>query len=224
MNNIKLISRRAFCKSLISILVAPKLHAMQIQPFQIAQRRKQFIQKKGNDILVLYYSLTNNTEIMAKAIASRYEADLIEIAVKEYSNDFMGRNRASMDAWTEKRNSTIDPGTIDLNHYRFIFLGSPIWWFRPAVPLWTFVEKNNFQSQNIILFNTFNSRFKDKHIYEFSDLVKSKGGDLSDHIFIRRGRWYNQLDQKELVEQIQSLIKSKERKWDFRPRARSKST
>ncbi len=72
-------------------------------------------------------------------------------------------------------------------------------------------------NQNIILFNTFNSRFKDKYINEFSDLVKSKGGNLRDHIFIRRGRWYNQLDKNELVEQIQTLIKSKEKQWDFRP-------
>jgi len=47
-------------------------------------------------------------------------------------------------------------------------------------------------------------------INDFSDLVKSKGGNLGDHIFIRRGRWYNQLNQNELVEQIQTLIKSKE--------------
>ncbi len=218
MGKTKLISRRGFCKFLIGTLLAPRLHAMQIQPFRIAEGRKQLIQKEGNDILVLYYSLTGNTEIMAKAIASRYQADLIEIEAEEYSNDIMGSTRASIDAWTEERNSTIDPGIIDLNRYRFIFLGSPIWWYRPAVPLWTFVAKNNFQSQNMILFNTFNSRFKDKHIDEFSDLVKSKGGNLGDHIFIRRGRWYNQLDQNELVQEIQTLIKSKETQWDFRPR------
>ncbi len=199
-------------------MLAPRLYAKHNPPLQIAQGRKQLIRKEGNGILVLYYSLTGNTEIMAKAIASRYQTDLIEIEAEEYSNDIMGSTRASIDAWTEERNSTIDPGIIDLNRYRFIFLGSPIWWYRPAVPLWTFVAKNNFQSQNMILFNTFNSRFKDKHIYEFSDLVKSKGGNLGDHIFIRRGRWYNQLDQKELVQQIQTLIKSKEAQWDFRPR------
>jgi len=216
MGKTKLINRRVFCKFLIGLMFAPRLYAKQYQPSQIAQGRIQVIQKKRNDILVLYYSLSGNTEIMAKAIASRYQADLIEIEAEEYSNDIIGSIRASADAWTEERNSTIDPGIIDLNRYRFIFLGSPIWWYRPAVPLWTFVVKNSFQSQNIILFNTFNSRFKDKHIDEFSDLVKSKGGNLSDHIFIRRGRWYNQLDQNELVEQIQTLIKSKETQWDFK--------
>jgi len=198
-------------------MLAPRLHAEQNQPTQIAQGRKQLIQMEGSDILVVYYSLSGNTEILAKAIASRYQADLIEIDAEEYSNHIIGTIHASFDAWTEERNSKIDPGIIDLSRYRFIFLGSPVWWFRPAVPLWAFVVKNNFQDQNIILFNTFNSRFKDKYIDEFSDLVKLKGGNLGDHIFLRRGRWYNQLDQNELVEQIQTLIKSKETRWDFRP-------
>jgi flavodoxin len=216
MGEIEMINRRVFCKFLIGLLFAPGLYARQNQFSQFAQGGKQVTQKQANDILVLYYSMSGNTEIMAKAIASRYQADLIEIKAEEYSNDFIGSTRASADAWTEERNSTIDPGTIDLNRYRFIFLGSPIWWYRPAVPLWTFVVKNDFQNQKTVLFNTFNSRFKDKYIDEFSDLVKAKGGNLFDHIFIRRGRWYNQLDQNELVEQIQTLIKSKETQWDFK--------
>ena len=48
-------------------------------------------------------------------------------------------------------------------------------------------------------------------------VLLQKTNDLSDHIFIRRGRWYNRLDQNDLVEQIQKLIKSKETQWDFRP-------
>jgi flavodoxin len=214
----KLINRRVFCKFLLGILFAPKLYAGQNQPLPSgAEGKIQFIQKEANNILVLYYSLTRNTELMAKAIASRYQADLVGINAKEYSNDFMGSTRANADAWNEEKNSTIDPEVIDLSRYRYIFLGSPIWWYRPAVPLWTFAEKNNFQGQNIFLFNTFNSRFKDKYIKEYSDLLKSKGGNLRDHIFVKRGRWFNQLDQNELVEQIQTLIKSKETQWDFRP-------
>ncbi len=223
MGKTKLISRRVFCKFLIGSLLAPSVYAKQNQPWQFAQGKKQFVQRPGNDILVLYYSFSGNTEAMARLIASRYQADLIQIDAEEYTNDFIGNSRAGIDAWTEKRDSTIDPDTIGLNRYRFIFLGSPIWWYRPAVPLWTFASKNSFQSQNIVLFNTFNSRFKDKYIYEFSDLVKSKGGDLVDHVYIRRGRWYNQLDRKELIEQVKTQLKSNETQWDLKSRIAPKS-
>ena len=73
------------------------------------------------------------------------------------------------------------------------------------------------------MFNTFNSRFKDEYIDEFAGLVNSKGGNFSDHIFIRRGRWYNQLNQQELAEQTQSLLKSEESRWNFSP-GRDKSS
>ncbi len=216
MGNIKLINRRIFCKFLCGAVLAPGLYAEQSIPLEIGQKREHIIQRERNDILVLYYSLSGNTELMAKALASRYRADLIEIAAEEYDG-FIGSNRASADAWTEERISTINPGVVDLSRYKVVFLGSPIWWYRPAVPLWTFIEKNSFQSQQVVLFNTFNSRFKDELIGEFSDLVKSKGGNLNDHIYIRRGRWYKQLDQDELIEEIHSLIESSEARWDFRP-------
>lgn len=45
---------------------------------------------------------------------------------------------------------------------------------------------------------------------------RSKGGNLDDHIYIRRGRCYNQLDQNELVEQIQILIESQETRWNLK--------
>ena len=78
MEKTKRVSRRVFCKFLIGLMFASRLFAKQNPLSQVANGRKQFIQKEANHILVLYYSLTRNTEIMAKALASRYQADLIE--------------------------------------------------------------------------------------------------------------------------------------------------
>ena len=74
---------------------------------------------------------------------------------------------ALSEAWKEVIITDIKPETIDLSQYNLIFLGSPIWWYRPAVPLWTFVEKNNFKDKIVVLFNTFNSKFKSKYIKSF---------------------------------------------------------
>ncbi len=218
MGNTKLVSRRAFCKYLFGAVVMPGSFVNQIGSTQIWQKKKQFSKKEGSNILVLYYSFSGNTEIMAKEIAIRYQADLVEILAEEYSDNLSGSILANSDAWNEVRDAAITPQTLDLSSYRIIFLGSPIWWYRPAVPLWAFTEKNNFQGQEVILFNTFNSRFKDNHINKFSDLVQANGGRLNDHIFVRRGRWYDQMDQHELIEGIQKLLKSKENRWKFRSR------
>ncbi len=170
--------------------------------------------------LVIYFSRTGNTEAMAREIAAKYDADIKTFRADEYSEDFSGSIKANIDAWNEQRLSIIEPETIDLSPYELIFLGSPIWWYRPAVPLWTFVEKNDFQGKRIVLFNTFNSQFKADNIVEFQKLVEQKGGAFLDHIYVRRGRVYNQIDREELLTQVRDLLRKSESKWhsDFRTR------
>ncbi len=215
MAKIEELNRRFFFKIIFCAALAPRIQAGQRKTSQVMPAKNQLIQNKDNDILVLYYSMSGNTEIMAKKIASRYQADLVKIIADDYSNDLVGSTRANNDAWIEKKECTIAPEIFDMSRYRYIFLGSPIWWYRPAVPLWTLVGKNRFHRQNIVLFNTFNSRFKDNYISEFSNLIKTNGGKLIDHVYVRRGRWYNQLDQNELIEQIQKRLEINEMKWGF---------
>ena len=52
----------------------------------------------------------------------------------------------------------------------------------------------------MILFNTFNSRFKPEEIEEFQVEIEKKGGKLIDHIYIRRGRVYYEKSGEKLVE------------------------
>jgi flavodoxin len=167
----------------------------------------------SKNALVIYFSRTGNTEAVAMEIANRYQADLKNIKADDYSDDFTGAIRANVDAWNKERISVISPVTIDMTRYKVIFLGSPIWWYRPAVPLWTFVEKNNFQGKSVVLFNTFNSRFKAEYIEEFQALVEEKGGDFIDHIYVRRGRIVSQIDRNELIKQFRKLLKNRESKW-----------
>ena len=163
--------------------------------------------------LVIYFSRTGNTQAMAMEIASRYQADLKNIKADDYSDDFTGSIKANIDAWNNERISVINPESIDMARYHVIFLGSPIWWYRPAVPLWTFVEKNDFQDKSVVLFNTFNSQFKAEYIEEFQKLVEEKGGDFLDHIYVRRGRIYDQIDRNELIMQVRKLLNDRESKW-----------
>ncbi len=163
--------------------------------------------------LVIYFSRTGNTEAVAIEIATRYQADLVNLKADDYDDDLSGSIKANIDAWKNERISVINPEVLDMAPYNIIFLGSPIWWYRPAVPLWTFVEKNNFQGKSIVLFNTFNSRFKAAYIEEFQKLVEKKGGRFLDHIYVRRGRIYDQIDRNELIKQFRILLKNRESKW-----------
>jgi flavodoxin len=162
--------------------------------------------------LVVAYSYTGNTRAVADDIIKRFKADTVIIKAKEYDS-FTGGVRANIEAWNEVKITDIKPVTVDMSQYNLIFLGSPIWWYRPAVPLWTFVEKNNFKDKTIVLFNTFNSKFKSEYIEEFINLVKKMGSHFLDHIYVRRGRWYSQLSREELLEKFNKILDTKEEKY-----------
>jgi len=102
---------------------------------------------------------------------------------------------------------------LDLAPYDWIFLGSPIWWFRPSPPLWKFVEGIGLAGKKVVLFNTFNSRFKDAEIAEFRALVERKGGRLIDHVYVRRGRVYAQLNRDEMLTEIRARIDERSAAW-----------
>ena len=168
--------------------------------------------KKQTGILVVYYSRSGNTEALAREIARKLAADIIRIESAAYSLDYKGWRRASKDADSEVL-AQIEPEVVDMRQYRLVFLGSPIWWFRPAPPLWTFVEKNDFSGKPVILFNTFNSRFKPEKIQEFRRKIEEKGGKLVDHIYIRRGRVYYQKSGQELIQEAQTILDEKLSSW-----------
>ncbi len=209
--------RRTFCKIAITTMLLPTVASEGFTKSSLLNSspsgKKQRIAKLTSKVAIIYYSLDGNTKIMADEIAKKFRVSQHRFSAKKYEEGLFSGTLASKDAWNEVRMTEIDPEKVDLSPYDFIFLGSPIWWYRPAVPMWSFVEKNRFQGQNVVLFNTFNSRFKDKHIQVFSDLLGEKGGKLIDHIYVRRGRIYNQIDTAELIDEVQTVLRGKESKW-----------
>ena len=149
---------------------------------------------------------------MARAIARRFDADILKIEAAAYSLDFGGWADAVYDSWN-KLPAIIDPQTVPMGHYRLVFLGAPVWWYRPAPPLWTFTDKSDSTGKAVVLFNTYNSRFKFEEIEAFADLVKRRGGRLVDHAHVRRGRIYEQLGDDELMGEIGRLLDTRADTW-----------
>ena len=137
--------------------------------------------KQALRALVVYYSRTENTEAMALEIVRRFDADVVRIETDSYDTGLTGWSEAFDDGWSEVSDVDIRPATVDLSPYGLIFLGSPIWWYRPAVPLWAFVNSNDFAGKPVVLFNTFNSQFKQEHIDTFAETLDNRGGRLVDH-------------------------------------------
>ena len=168
--------------------------------------------KDPADVLVAYYSRSGNTQAMAREIARRFGADLIEIRAPAYTLDMAGWANAVYDSW-HKLPALAEPKALETGAYRLIFLGAPIWWYRPAPPLWTVAGNCDFRSKAVVLFNTFNSRFKPEEIDAFRTLIESKGGKLIDHIHVKRGRILDQISGSELIEEVRELLDARADKW-----------
>ncbi len=157
-------------------------------------------------VLVVYFSRSNNTELMAMEIAKHYDAKLVRLNADKYRIGFRGWLNAISDAQT--KHAVITPEKIDVSRYETIFIGSPIWWYSPAPPAWQFVNNNDLANKNIILFNTFNSRFKQEHIDEFKTNIEDKNGYFVKHIYVKRERMGQQISTRTLLEKVRQQIES----------------
>ena len=157
-------------------------------------------------VLVVYFSRSNNTELMAMEIAKHYDANLVRLYADKYQIGFLGWINSLNDAQT--KHAAITPERIDVSQYETIFIGSPIWWYSPAPPAWQFVSNNDLTNKKIILFNTFNSRFKQEYIDDYKAGVEAKDGDFVKHIYVKRERMGQQISTRTLLEKVRQQIES----------------
>lgn len=166
-----------------------------------------------SSVLVVTYSRTGNTEAAAKIAAKYFDADLIRIEAAAYANDLKGLKKASDDAMGEVTSASITHPPVDLKHYDLIVLCSPTWWFRPAVPLWEFVQRHDFNGKHVFLIMTGNSRYEEEKIAKFQGWVEARNGRYLDMLFVQRGRIYWQKTQNEVNSEVFNALDSRKAQW-----------
>ena len=115
-------------------------------------------QAKAKKMLVLYYSQTMNTKVVAQTIADKLGADIKEITlVNPYDADF----NATIERCKKEREQGITPEIkpikADIKKYDVIFLGYPIWFGTYAPPIATWLDKVDLSGKTIVPFCTFGS-------------------------------------------------------------------
>ncbi|MCK5185312.1 MAG: flavodoxin [Candidatus Heimdallarchaeota archaeon] len=104
--------------------------------------------------LVIYYSKTGNTKLIAESIASEVNAELFEIQrakdIKS-SGGFMLYFRGGFESMT-KKNIRLEKTDIDFSKYDLIFLGTPVWAWRLNPVVRSFLKKVKIENKKIGLF------------------------------------------------------------------------
>lgn len=113
----------------------------------------------SHDTLVAYFSATGNTKSVAEKLASSINADLFEIIPEQIytTEDLNWRNdasRSSVEMKDKNSRPMIASKIENIEQYKFVFVGFPIWWGREPSIIDTFMESYDFAGKTIIPFAT----------------------------------------------------------------------
>ena len=137
--------------------------------------------------LVLYYSLTSNTQLVATEIATRLGADIEEIvAVNPYDTSF----RATIERCLKEREDgtviEIQPLASDIANYDVIFIGYPVWFGTYAPPVATFLDQTDLNGKKIVPFCTFGSGGLDSSVRDM--MAKQPNAEILPGYGVRAAR------------------------------------
>ncbi len=192
-----------------AIFMIPMAFVIGIEHYQFKRNKalqKMSKERANTSTLVVYFSRSGNTALMATEIARLKNANLLTINANRYQIGIKGWFHAMQDA--RDTIAEIYPEEIDLTRYDTIYMGSPIWLYSPAPPIWEFARQNNFKDKAVILFNSLNSKFEQHYIDNFAQLIEKKGGSFVKHIFVIRGRMTRQMEVDEFLEAVRSEMEA----------------
>lgn len=160
----------------------------------------------NREVAVVYYSRSGHSEAAAREIARLSNAPIARIDA-DYPRDFSGQAKAASDA-RARALPQIRVEPIDLDRARRVFLVSPTWMFRPATPLWAYVEQAELTGTEVALVTTGNSRFEQAETDALAKRVEVRGGRLIRHVFLRRGRIFWQKSREQFLKQVRAEMAS----------------
>ena len=106
-------------------------------------------------ILIVYFSWSNNTEVIANYIHDEIGGDIERIEpVVAYPDNY---NDTADYAKAERDNDArpeFKPLQHDPTDYDVVFIGYPIWWYRMPMIMETFFDTYDFSGITIVPFNT----------------------------------------------------------------------
>ena len=117
--------------------------------------------RKGDKVLVVYLSMSGNTQSVAQEIADTTGGDLFQLEPDPSftSEDLNWTNRDSRVVREyeneEQRTRTLaNPTPDNWDDYDTIFVGYPLWWQQAPWPMEQFFTQNDFSGKTVIPFVT----------------------------------------------------------------------
>ena len=105
--------------------------------------------------LVVYYSYTGHTKMIAKRIEEKLGCDILEIkTIIPYSTNYQTVVNKEQNNESSNKTPQIEKIDKDLKKYDEIIIGSPVWWYTIAPVIRTFLKQNDLSGKTIKPFAT----------------------------------------------------------------------
>jgi len=128
--------------------------------------------------LVVYYSLTGKTDVVAQALAKELGADVRRVEdVEKPSGGFWFIITGAISA-IRGAESKIKPIDTDFRAYDRIFVGSPVWGGSPSTPINAFIANADFTGKEVIPFMTMGGNDASGALKKMSERIEKKGGKI----------------------------------------------
>ncbi|MGF6907077.1 flavodoxin [Fusobacterium sp. PH5-44] len=106
-------------------------------------------------VLVLYYSRSGNTEILAQEVAKLTDGAMLKIEpTNAYPDEYRATTEQVKKELTDGYLPPIKTALADIKDYDVIFVGYPIWWGTTPTPMKTVFKEGDFNGKIIIPFCT----------------------------------------------------------------------
>lgn len=124
--------------------------------------------------LIMYYSNGGTTEIVAKTLAKKLNANIVRIHDLKNRDGFKNRLFASISAFREEKTDIV-PAKVDLSNFDTIYIGTPTWSGNPTPAILTIIDRCNFTGKDVILFATMDSNHGNSNIERLEEKVRMRG-------------------------------------------------
>ena len=105
--------------------------------------------------LVVFYSYTGHTKMIAENIQRKLNCDILEIKpVKPYSTDYQTVVDEEQNNSSACKTPDIQKIDKNINEYDEIIIGTPVWWYTIAPVIRTFLTQNDLSNKTIKPFAT----------------------------------------------------------------------
>lgn len=109
----------------------------------------------GSNILVLYFSMSGNTEAVANEIHSQVGGDIIRLqTVQTYPDDYDELVDYAQEEQRQDARPELSTVITNIDQYDTIFLGYPNWWGDMPMPIYTFLDNYDLSGKTIAPFMT----------------------------------------------------------------------